>query len=240
MANLGSNEITKTQEDKCVRSEVLKEPATQFLKECGAKLWRLLNTGFILTVTGAMVATFYLYHLDETKLKTKNDLAAKMLEIEIHYRSIRIKEYLDNVIKYDKIYDALEKNSVGSKLEVATTEREAIGIKLGASAAELLQQLAGKELNTLYATNLFNKHLNQNTASLLAQLSLVSEHDSRMQEILDKAIASALDTQNTSATIHSFDPKNDVPKLIEGTIKLLKNLRAVTGKSYLTNGENSD
>ena len=233
MPNLGSDEITTTQEDKIPRSEILNERTSQFLKKWSTKLWRLLNTGLVLTVVGAITATFLIYHLDEGKLNSENNLAAKMLEIEIDYRGTRIKEYLDNVIRHEKEYESLEKNSVASKLTVA-------GEKLSVAISELVLQLAGEKLNTKFSTSLFNEYLNQNTATLLSRLTLVTEPDSRMRKILADAIVSAFNIQNISATIHSNEPKVESGGLIEGTKKLLEDLGAVTGKSYLTNGENSD
>ena len=186
-------------------------------------MWKIVNSPFVVAIMIAVMGWFggeaFLRIAEEGRIQRENNLVTERMKTEIAYRATRTKEYLENIIRY-------KTNGDDSRLLKATSE--------------LLLQLAGKESNSGWPANLFSDYADQNTASLLSQLTLLSKPDSDVQRILNEAVASTVELQNMGADIHSHEPKTTIPKLIEGTKRQLESLAKVTGKSYLTNGENSD
>ena len=155
----------------------------------------------------------------ERKIEEGNAHVAKQLKAEIAYQATRIKECLENVIRYKEDGDKS---------------------KLGVALSELLLQVAGKDTSGGFPANLFSEYAGQNMASLLSQLKLVLKSDSSIQQTLDATIISTVQLQNMSADIHTDNPKTTITKLIEGTKRQLKDLGAVTRESYLSNDGTSD
>ena len=185
-------------------------------------MWKFFNSPIIVVMAVVVIGYFgggvILRIVDEGKIQQKDMLVAEKLKIEIDYRATQTKKYLENIVRY------IESDEID---------------KLVKTVSELLVHVSGLAENDQY-TNLFSEYADQSMASLLSQLKLLSRPDSGMQKILDAAVASTVELQSMSADIHSNKPKTTITELIEGTKKLLEDLGAVTGKSYLTNGENSD
>ena len=81
----------------------------------------------------------------------------------------------------------------------------------------------------------------QNIRRILGDTGAATDKLQTMQKTLDTAISSTAELQSMSADILSNDPGEAVAKLIiERTKRQLESLAKVTGKSYLTNDENSD
>ena len=189
-----------------------------------ARLWKQLKSPkvwvtVIATALASLAVSLYNEHRAEEKLEGKNVHVAENLKTEIGYRATRTKEYLGNLERY------MESGEVD---------------ELNEALSDLLLQIAGQMTTGGWAANLLSEYADQSMASLLSQLKQFSKPDSRMQKILDAAVASTVELQSMGADIHSNKPKTTVTELIEGTKRQLEDLGAVTGKSYLTNGEISD
>ena len=95
--------------------------------------------------------------------------------------------------------------------------------KLDEAISELLAQVRATDL-----------------AELLSQLKLVSEPSGGMRRTLDDAFVSTLKLQIMGDDIHGYKAKATISELVEETKRQLNHLASLTGKSYLTNGENFD
>ena len=188
------------------------------------RLWKQLKSpkvwgSVIATALASLAVSLYIEHRAEEKLKGENVHVAEKLITEIDYRATRTKEYLGNLERYMESGEANELNE---------------------ALSDLLLQIAGQMTTGGWAANLLSEYSDQSMASLLSQLKQFSKPVSSMQKILDAAVASTVELQSMGADIHSNKPKTTVTELIEGTKRQLEDLGAVTGKSYLTNGEISD
>ena len=197
-------------------------------------LWQQLKSpkvwvSVVIAVLVPLAIFLYAEYRAELKTKEENALIAKQLKVEIDYRAGRIKGYLYYVILREGILKTNNDDSKHDKL----AKRFAIAV------INLTSQVTSNEQEKDSRLFFLEQFSNQNMASLLLRLTMVSESDSSLQKTLREAIASALSIKNIAATM--FDGiKLDTPELIEETERLLMNLGVVTGKSYLTNGESSD